>query len=66
VNGGWAFALYTSTHLSFSDYLYKIFEEIAPVFRIREFYRFHGKQSVALTEKPPNHIPPSISFSVFL
>jgi hypothetical protein len=65
VKGEWAFALYTSMHLSISDCLYKTFEEITPVFRIREFYRVYGTQSAILAEKPQNDIRPSNSSSFF-
>jgi len=65
VKGEWAFALYTSTHLSISDCLYKTFEEITPAFRIHEFYRVYGTQSAILAEKPQNGIRPAISSSFF-
>jgi hypothetical protein len=65
VKGEWAFALYTSTHLSLSDYLYKTFEEVTPVFRMHEFYRVHGTQNIILAEKLQNGIPPSTSSTFF-
>ena len=65
VKGEWAFALYTSTHLSLSDCLYKTFEENTPVFRTHEFYRVHGTQNIILAEMPQNGIPPSTSSTFF-